>query len=67
MIVAGLIALLFTALAYAYRPIRRLEDDLPDAIADAVIEADKDQLQALADRRLSLPAAAPAQAEYAPH
>jgi hypothetical protein len=33
--------------------LRLLEDQLPDAIADAVVITDKDRLQDLADRRLA--------------
>jgi hypothetical protein len=43
---------LWSVAAYSYRPIRCLEDILPDAIADDVIEADKDKIQAKADRSL---------------
>ncbi|MCW3815757.1 amino acid adenylation domain-containing protein [Micromonospora sp. DR5-3] len=51
-IVAGLCTLLLGAAGFAYRPIRRLEDELPDADASVVIN-DKDRLQELADRRLA--------------
>ena len=36
---------------YSYRRLRYMEDELPDAIPDAFIAADKDELQALADRQ----------------
>jgi MFS family permease len=52
MILVGLIVLVWAILGYKYRPLRFMEDELPDAIPDAVIVADKDKLQELADRRL---------------
>jgi hypothetical protein len=42
----------------AYRPIRNLEDELPDADPGRVIVSDKDLIQELADRRLAELAAA---------
>ena len=51
-VVAGLCTLVLGAAGFAYRPIRRLEDELPDADAGVVI-SDKDRLQELADRRLA--------------
>jgi hypothetical protein len=39
--------------AHRCRPVRELEDDLPDAVPDAVIVADKNRLQELADRQLT--------------
>jgi surfactin synthase thioesterase subunit/predicted MFS family arabinose efflux permease len=51
-IVAGLGTILLGLAGLRYRPVRFLEDDLPDAIPDAELIADKDQLQELADRRI---------------
>ncbi|MEV1145696.1 amino acid adenylation domain-containing protein [Micromonospora sp. NPDC049799] len=53
-IVAGFCALALAAAGIAYRPIRDIEDELPDNDPGAIIVADKDQLQAEADRRLAL-------------
>ena len=50
-VIAGLLSLLLTAAGLAYRPLRRVEDELPDAIPDAVI-LDKDALQRQADLQL---------------
>jgi MFS family permease len=50
---AGLGAMLLGAVAFAYRPVRRLEDDLPDAIPDAVVVRDKDALQRRLDAQLA--------------
>jgi len=52
-IVAGLCTLALSAAGFAYRPIRNLDADLPDAETAAVILRDKDRLQALADHRLA--------------
>ncbi len=49
MTLAGFASLLLAGLALAYRPLRRLETDLPDAIPDPVI-LDKDTLQRRADQ-----------------
>lgn len=49
MALAGVASLLLAGLALAYRPLRRLETDLPDAIPDPVI-LDKDALQKRADQ-----------------
>lgn len=46
---AGLASLLLAGLAIAYRPLRRLETELPDAIPDPVI-LDKDAIQRRADQ-----------------
>jgi surfactin synthase thioesterase subunit/predicted MFS family arabinose efflux permease len=54
MILAGLITLVLAALAYRYKPIRLLEDDLPDTLPDAMIVADKDRLQQQMDYQLTL-------------
>ncbi|MFC4149517.1 non-ribosomal peptide synthetase/type I polyketide synthase [Micromonospora mangrovi] len=53
-IVAGLCALALAAVGIAYRPIRDVEDELPDNDPGTIIVADKDRLQAEADRRLAL-------------
>ncbi|MFG3700935.1 amino acid adenylation domain-containing protein [Micromonospora sp. NPDC047620] len=52
-VVAGLCTLALAAAGWAYRPIRRLEDELPDADPGTVIVSDKDRIQELADRRLA--------------
>jgi hypothetical protein len=52
MILTGVMATAWAVLGYRYRPLRYMEDDLPDAIPDAVIVADKDELQRQADHRL---------------
>lgn len=56
MILSGLITLALAALAYQYKPIRLLEDELPDTLPDAVIVADKDHLQQQMDSQLVLTA-----------
>ncbi|MFG2053057.1 amino acid adenylation domain-containing protein [Micromonospora sp. NPDC048930] len=53
-IVAGLCALALAATGIAYRPIRDVEDELPDNDPGTVILADKDRLQEAADRQLAL-------------
>ncbi|MBN2001946.1 MAG: amino acid adenylation domain-containing protein [Anaerolineae bacterium] len=52
MILAGVITIIVGLWGYRYRPLRYLEDALPDAIPDAVIVEDKDLLQKQADRQL---------------
>jgi hypothetical protein len=52
MIIVGLLRIMLAVAGYSYKPLRNMEDDLPDAIPDAIIVADKDVLQAQADRRL---------------
>ncbi|SCF00428.1 non-ribosomal peptide synthetase/type I polyketide synthase [Micromonospora mirobrigensis] len=52
-VVAGLCALALAAVGIAYRPIRDIEDELPDNDPGTVVLADKDRLQAEADRRLA--------------
>jgi hypothetical protein len=52
MILAGVVSVALTITAYRYRPLRLLEDILPDAIPEATIAADKDELQRQADRQL---------------
>ncbi|MFI7637614.1 amino acid adenylation domain-containing protein [Nonomuraea sp. NPDC049400] len=51
-IVAGAVTVLIGLAAFRYRPVRYLEDDLPDAIPDAVIITDKDLIQRKADKQL---------------
>ncbi|MGW2157746.1 amino acid adenylation domain-containing protein [Nonomuraea sp. NPDC001699] len=51
-IVAGAVTVLIGLAAWRYRPVRYLEDDLPDAIPDAVAITDKDLIQQAADRQL---------------
>ncbi|MCB8977444.1 MAG: amino acid adenylation domain-containing protein [Ardenticatenaceae bacterium] len=51
-IVIGLLLLFAALLGFRYRPLRYMEDILPDAIPDAVVVKDKDELQALADQQL---------------
>lgn len=54
MIIVGLLRIVLALAGYSYKPLRNMEDDLPDAIPDAVIIADKDILQAQADKQLAL-------------
>ncbi|MFI7441620.1 amino acid adenylation domain-containing protein [Nonomuraea indica] len=51
-LVAGAVTVLIGLAAFRYRPVRNLEDDLPDAIPDAVVITDKDEIQQQADRQL---------------
>lgn len=53
MILVGLLRVILAVIGYSYRPLRLMEDDLPDAIPDAIIVADKDALQEQADRQLT--------------
>ncbi|MFF4809647.1 amino acid adenylation domain-containing protein [Micromonospora chersina] len=53
-ITAGLCALALAAAGIGYRPIRDVEDELPDNDPGSVILADKDRLQEEADRQLAL-------------
>ncbi|MEH1095713.1 non-ribosomal peptide synthetase/type I polyketide synthase [Micromonospora sp. CPCC 205739] len=53
-IVAGLCALALAAVGIAYRPIRNVEDELPDNVPGSIVLADKDRLQEAADRQLEL-------------
>jgi hypothetical protein len=52
MIIMGVLRVILAIVGYGYRPLRLMEDGLPDAISDAIIVADKDALQAQADRQL---------------
>ncbi|SCF34871.1 amino acid adenylation domain-containing protein [Micromonospora purpureochromogenes] len=53
-IVAGLCSLALAAVGIAYRPIRDLEDELPDSIPGSIVLTDKDRLQEAADQELAL-------------
>ncbi len=53
MMVVGVLYLLLGVGGLAYRPLRYMEDALPDAIPDALITADKDELQRQADEALA--------------
>jgi hypothetical protein len=53
MVVIGLLYLLLAVGGLSYRQLRYMEDALPDAIPDALIIADKDQAQRLADEALA--------------
>ncbi|MFE9611846.1 amino acid adenylation domain-containing protein [Streptomyces sp. NPDC006012] len=53
MIVCGLCIVAWGALGLLHRPLRRLEDDLPDATPDAETERDLDAVQEQANRRLT--------------
>ncbi len=52
LVAAGVVLVVWTVLGLAFRPLRRMEEALPDAVPDATTSADKDELQALADARL---------------
>ena len=52
MIIVGLLRIVLAIIGYSYAPLRNMEDELPDAVPDAIIVADKDALQAQADRQL---------------
>jgi hypothetical protein len=52
MIVVGVFYILLAIAGYRYKPLRFMEDTLPDAIPDAVILDDKDELQKRADHQL---------------
>ncbi|MEU2742358.1 amino acid adenylation domain-containing protein [Streptomyces sp. NPDC007095] len=53
MIVCGLCIVVWGTLALCFRPLRRLEDDLPDATPDAETAPDLDAVQERADRRFA--------------
>ncbi|MEV6978856.1 amino acid adenylation domain-containing protein [Kitasatospora sp. NPDC093806] len=57
LVLVGLVLAVWGLLGLAYRPLRLLEDILPDALPDAEI-GDKDAIQAEADRQLALAEAA---------
>ncbi|VAW39691.1 Polyketide synthase modules and related proteins, partial [hydrothermal vent metagenome] len=52
MIIVGTFRVILAVVGYSYAPLRNMEDDLPDAVPDAVIVADKDALQAQADQQV---------------
>ncbi|WP_157251540.1 non-ribosomal peptide synthetase/type I polyketide synthase [Nonomuraea typhae] len=54
MIVAGAVTVLIGLAALRYRPVRRLEDDLPDAVPDALAITDKDRIQEEADKQFAV-------------
>ena len=54
LILLGCIEILWTILGYHYRPLRYMEDLLPDAIPDTIILADKDKIQEQADQQLKV-------------
>ncbi|MGN9837863.1 non-ribosomal peptide synthetase/MFS transporter [Nonomuraea sp. H19] len=51
--VTGALLVVWGALGLWYRPLRRMEDDLPDAVAGAEIADDLDGVQEQADRELA--------------
>ncbi len=51
LVCSGALLTLWGVLGMAYRPLRRMEDELPDAVLDAEIK-DLDAVQAAADRRV---------------
>ncbi|WP_327584288.1 amino acid adenylation domain-containing protein [Nonomuraea sp. NBC_00507] len=51
--VTGALLVVWGALGLWYRPLRRMEDDLPDAVAGAEIADDLDSVQEEADRELA--------------
>jgi surfactin synthase thioesterase subunit/MFS family permease len=52
--IAGILVTLWGIFGITYKPLRNLEDNLPDAIPGAVIIEDKDKIQELADLELRL-------------
>jgi surfactin synthase thioesterase subunit/MFS family permease len=57
LVACGLLLAVWGALGLAYRPLHRMEDDLPDASAGAEIPDTLDEVQATADRHTSRSAA----------
>ncbi|MGW1541293.1 non-ribosomal peptide synthetase/MFS transporter [Streptomyces sp. NPDC002309] len=53
MIVCGVCIVVWGTLGLCYRPLRRLEDDLPDATPDAETDLDLNAVQERADRRFA--------------
>ena len=53
MVVCGLCLVVWGAIGLCYRPLRRLEDSLPDATPEAEVEEDLDAVQEQADRRFA--------------
>ncbi|MDG4787853.1 MFS transporter [Micromonospora sp. WMMD1102] len=64
LVCTGTLLMLWSAAGLAYRPLRRLEDDLPDGVAGAEIDGDLDALQQEFDARTS-PSSSPAPAASA--
>ena len=58
MIIVGGFRVILAIAGYSYSPLRDMEDDLPDAVPDAIIATDKDALQAQADQQILAQAAA---------
>jgi len=54
MVVAGIVIALLAVVGYRYKTLRLMDDTLPDAIPDAVIIGDKDDLQSAIDQHLQL-------------
>jgi hypothetical protein len=52
-IVIGAIYLLLASAGFRHRPLRFMEDALPDAVPDAVLITDKDRIQQQVDQQLS--------------
>lgn len=52
MIIVGVLRIVLASVGFSYKPLRNMEDDLPDALPNAIIIADKDILQAMADKQL---------------
>lgn len=52
MALLGILMAIWSIVGLRYRPLRYMEDELPDALPDSVITADKDLLQEQVDRRL---------------
>ncbi|MEU1289250.1 amino acid adenylation domain-containing protein [Kitasatospora sp. NPDC005856] len=52
LVTCGLLLIAWAVLGLRYRPLRYMEDELPDAVAGAEIAEDLDTLQAAADRAL---------------
>ena len=54
LIIMGGCFMLVTIIGLRYRPLRYMEDELPDAVPDAVIMDDKDHLQQHFDQQLEM-------------
>ncbi|MCP5099116.1 MAG: amino acid adenylation domain-containing protein [Chloroflexi bacterium] len=53
-VIVGGLLMLWGAIGYVYRPLRYMEDVLPDAVPDGMMTRDKDTLQSWADNQLQL-------------
>ena len=51
-IIVGAVLLVWSIGGMNYRPLRKMEDYLPDAIPGAVIYADKDRMQEVLDKQI---------------